>query len=117
MRRFPSIKKNTDFQRVYKSGRSSASSSVVMYVMENEPEGGRIGISCSRKVGNSVVRHTLARKFREIYRLNRTSLKPGVDIVLVVRPAAASKTYKELEKQFLYLCGRHHILIQAGSEN
>ena len=51
-----SLKKNRDFQLVYKSGTSKANRYLVMYVRENQLEKNRVGISVSKKVGNSVVR-------------------------------------------------------------
>ena len=64
-----SLKKNNDFQIVYKSGRSYANKYLVMYVKENGLDKNRLGISVSKKVGNSVVRHHLTRLIRESYRL------------------------------------------------
>ena len=60
-----SLKKNNDFQIVYKSGRSYANKYLVMYVKENGLDKNRLGISVSKKVGNSVVRHHLTRLIRE----------------------------------------------------
>ena len=71
MRRFPSVKKNSDFQIVYKNGRSYANRLLVMYVYQTGREETRIGISVSKKVGNSVVRHRVTRLLRECFRLNR----------------------------------------------
>lgn len=108
MKRFPSVRKNSEFQRVYKHGKSLANAFLVMYVAENGLEYNRLGVSCSKKIGNSVVRHTMARKLREIFRLNKQASVTGSDIILVVRKRAAYATYQELEKAYLELCGRHH---------
>ena len=35
MKRFPSIKKNSDFQNIYRNGKSYANRLLVMYVMRN----------------------------------------------------------------------------------
>ena len=51
-----SLKKNRDFQIVYRCGTSLANRYLVMYVLENELKKNRLGISVSKKVGNSVVR-------------------------------------------------------------
>ena len=59
-----SLKKNRDFQQVYKRGTSKANRYLVMYVRENQLEKNRVGISDKQKVGNSVVRHHLARLIR-----------------------------------------------------
>ena len=69
MKRFPSIKKNSDFQNIYRNGKSYANRLLVMYVMRNGEESNQLGISVSKKVGNSVVRHHIARLMREIFRL------------------------------------------------
>ena len=104
------LKKNRDFQQVYQKGRSFANRMLVMYVV---PTGGdklsRIGISVSRKVGNSVVRHRVCRSIREIFRLNRHRLRTGTNIVVVAREAAGHSDYNGLEGAFLHLCGLHNI--------
>ena len=45
-----SLKKNKDFQEVYKTGKSFANRYLVMYVKENESQKNRLGISVSKKV-------------------------------------------------------------------
>ena len=52
MKRFPSIKKNSDFQNIYRNGKSYANRLLVMYVMRNGEESNQLGISVSKKVGN-----------------------------------------------------------------
>ena len=49
MKRFPSIKKNSDFQNIYRNGKSYANRLLVMYVMRNGEESNRLGISVSKK--------------------------------------------------------------------
>lgn len=112
MKRFPSVKKNSEFQRAYQTGRSFASSALVMYVCKNEVKHNRLGVSCSKKIGNSVVRHTFARKMREIFRLNDFRVKQGFDIIVVIRGRANHCTYQQIEAQYLNLLNRHHIIIK-----
>lgn len=109
MKRFHSIKKNRDFQFVYQEGKSYANRYLIMYVRKTEGEETRIGISASKKVGNSVVRHHMTRLVRESFRLNENILKAGLDIVVVVRPAAKEENFKTIESAFLHLCGLHNI--------
>ena len=116
MKRFPSIKKNSDFQKVYRTGRSFANKLLVMYVIKTEREDTRIGISVSKKVGNSVVRHHITRLVRESYRLNKDRVKTGLDIVVVARAAAKESDFKKIESAYLHLCGLHNIL-ENRSEN
>lgn len=98
-----SLKKNRDFQVVYRQGTSYANRYLVMYVKENHLEKNRIGISVSKKVGNSVVRHRLTRLIRESYRLNEQKFRSGLDIVVVARVNAKGRSCQEIEKALLHL--------------
>ena len=91
------MKFSETFQSVYKSGKSYANKYLVMYVKENGTGGNRIGISVSKKVGNSVVRHRITRLVRESYRLQEAMFNSGLDIVIVARKNAVSVGYAEME--------------------
>lgn len=110
MKHFNSIKKNRDFQTVYGRGKSLANKLLVMYVMKTERPDTRIGISVSKKVGNSVVRHHITRLIRESFRLHEDMVETGLDIVVVARAAAKEEDYKSIESAYMHLCGLHNIL-------
>jgi ribonuclease P protein component len=82
-----------------------------MYVSENHREGNRIGISVSKKVGNSVVRHHITRLIREGYRLNEEKFKMGFDIVVVARINAKDASYKNIVSALLHLGKLHKLLV------
>ena len=105
-----SLKKYEQFQFVYKNGKSYANKYLIMYVKKNGLEKNRIGISVSKKVGNSVVRHRVTRLVRESYRLHESIFNSGLDIVIVGRPSAAAVGYKEVESALLHLSKLHHII-------
>ncbi len=105
-----SLKKNKDFRNVYENGKSYADKYLVMYVLENNKNINRLGISASRKVGNSVVRHRFARLVRESYRLHENIFNSGLDIVVVARKSAVSVGFFEIEGALLHLSKLHHIL-------
>ncbi len=104
-----SLKKNKDFKTVYKNGRSKADRRLVMYVLRTDSKENRIGISVSKKVGNSVVRHHLTRLVRESYRRNEEMFNSGLDIVVIVRTAAKEATYHEIEESLLFLGHLQHV--------
>lgn len=106
-----SIKKNSDFQIVYKNGKSLANKYLVMYIIKNESDKNRIGISVSKKVGNSVVRHRITRLIRESYRLNEEKFHAGYDLVVIARATAKGKSYQEIESAILHL-GRIHGIVR-----
>ena len=108
-----SLKKNNYFQLVYKCGKSYANKYLVMYIKENNTRKNRLGISVSKKVGNSIVRHRLTRLIRESYRLQEDRFRCGIDIVVIARIGAKDRTYKDIESALLHL-GRLHEIIDLG---
>lgn len=104
-----SLKKNKDFQVVYQKGKSLANKYLVMYVMKNDMDRNRIGISASKKVGNSVVRHHLARLIRENYRLLEENFQCGYDIIIVVRVSAKEITFADMKSALIHLGKLHDI--------
>ena len=104
-----SLKKNIDFQEVYKKGNSFANKYLVIYILENSLTINRLGISVSKKVGNSVVRHRLTRLIRESYRINEELFLDGLDIVVIARPGAKDKNYNEIESALLHLGKIHKV--------
>ena len=109
-----SLKKNQDFQKVYKNGTSKGNRYLVMCVLKNQYMKNRLGISVSKKVGNSVVRHRITRLIRESYRLHEMEFEKGLDIVVVARPLAKDRSYQEIESALMHLAGKHCI---AGENN
>ena len=107
--------KNRDFQNVYKKGKSFANKYLVMYILKNEKEENRLGISVSKKVGNSVIRHRITRLIRESYRLQESKFQCGYDIVVVARASAKEKSYAEIESALLHV-GKLHNIIDDSSE-
>lgn len=80
-----------------------------MYVLKNDTDQNRLGISVSKKVGNSVIRHHLTRLVRESYRLHEDIFNNGLDIVVIARSTARDISYHEVESALLHLGGLHKI--------
>ena len=110
-----SLKKNDDFRTVYKKGISYANKYLVMYVLPNNQQKNnqsinRLGISISKKVGNSVVRHRVKRLIRESYRLHEEMFNSGLNIVVIARTNASQISYAETESALLHLSKLHKII-------
>ena len=104
------LKKNNDFKLVYDKGRSRANKYFIMYTLKNDEEYNRIGISVSKKVGNSVVRHRIKRLVKESYRLHENMFNSGLDIVVIARSGAADLGYKDVESALLHLMKLHKMI-------
>ncbi|TAH71510.1 MAG: ribonuclease P protein component [Anaerolineaceae bacterium] len=117
MKKTESIKKNEIFREIYSTGKSYANKNLVMYMKRNNTQENRLGISVSKKVGNSVIRHRITRLVRESYRLNEDSILEGLDIVVVARIGAKGKNYCEIESSLLHLMKLHGILVKQITPN
>ncbi|ABR37209.1 MULTISPECIES: ribonuclease P protein component [Clostridium] len=99
------LKKNFEFTIVYKRGKSFANELLVMYILKNRRNKDRdflayskVGISVSKKVGNSVVRSRCKRLITESFRLNYNYIVKGYDFVFIARNPLQSKSYFEVER-------------------
>ena len=93
------LRKNDDFKRVYRKGRSCGNRFFVLYHLENGLGFNRLGISVSKKVGNSVVRH-----------------RDGLDLVVLMRQAAAGSSYWQIDGAFLHSAARSGLLKKSNDE-
>ena len=116
MSEFKSLRKNWEFQAVYRNGKSKANRCFVMIIKKNDTSSNRVGISVSKKVGNSIVRHRVTRVIREIMRLHWEDVHQGYDIVIVARKSARESEYKKFESAIFHLLNLHHLLTDDDLE-
>jgi len=110
MKRADTLKNNHDFRRLYRKGNSAVSGVVVIYCRKNQLGRNRLGVTASVKLGHAVVRNRCRRRLREVYRLNKESLRQGYDIILVARSRTASVPWQELQSAFLRTCRKLELL-------
>ena len=109
-----SMKKTRDFHNVYENGKSFADRFIVLYVWENGGSKNKVGISCSKKIGNSVVRHRFSRLVRESYRLQENVFNSGLDIVVVARACARDASFHDIQNSLIRLAGKARIMKNGG---
>ena len=78
------LRKQEEFDRVYRSKSYAADDVLVMNGCPNGSDRSRLGLAISRKVGNAVLRNRWKRLIREVFRTHRAKLPRGFDFV--VRP-------------------------------
>ena len=79
------IRRHADFQRAYRRRCSVHQGRFVIVGCENGLPHSRLGLSVSRKVGNAVARNRWKRLLREAFRLSRSKLPAGLDLIVIPR--------------------------------
>ena len=105
------LKKDCDFRKVYKHGKSFANRYLVMYILENKSDSSRIGISVSKKVGNAITRNKIRRRIKEAYRLNiDENVKNGYDIIFIARVSCNEAEYKDIDNAINHLVKKSNLI-------
>ena len=93
------LRKQSDFSRVYKQGKSRGSRFAVILYKRNGLKFTRTAFVASKKVGNSVQRNRSRRLMRAAYRAVEPNVKKGYDIIFVARAAINGCKEPEVERQ------------------
>lgn len=98
LKREQRLRRRIDFLRCYRQGRKKHGSLASLHFHPNALEDPRLGITASRKVGNSVVRHRIKRRVREIFRRSeRRAQLASLDVVVHLKPTSSRASFQELE--------------------
>src|SRR5262245_10659093 len=94
-------RRKTDFDEAYARGVRIPSRYFTFIAHPSSHDHTRLGLTLSRKVGGAVVRNSVRRRLREVFRRNRNDRWPRANVVLHVHPVAAQASYADLEAAFL----------------
>lgn len=106
------LKKTYQFNKAYKRGRFAVTRQLVAYVCNNGLDTCRVGITAKKNIGKSVDRNRLRRLVKENYRRLYPLIKPGYDIVFVIRTADGDVKYRDIESAMEYLFRKLKLLEQ-----
>lgn len=102
------LKRRADFLRVAAARRKWAAPSLILQVSPQPDESAvavapiRLGFTASRKVGNAVARNRARRRLKAVAaELVPAHARPGLDLVLIARPATADCPYDALRRDLL----------------
>ena len=109
MSSFARLGSNSEFQKVYKGGKSRGNRDLVMYVLKDQSGPSRYGFSVSKKVGNSVQRHRVTRLLRESIRMCDREVISGNRVVIIARPEICGKGLNEVSRSVKHLLRAHRI--------
>ncbi|MFA9413113.1 MULTISPECIES: ribonuclease P protein component [unclassified Streptococcus] len=100
------VKRDRDFQLVFKEGQSYANRQFVVYSLNRQLAHLRLGLSVSKKLGNAVRRNRVKRQLRHLIMEFEPDLKT-YDMVIIARKGVEDLTYVQM-KQHL-----SHVLTKA----
>lgn len=109
------LRRDSDFKKVYSKGKSFSDHFLVLFVLPNDLGRNRIGLSVSAKVGKAAKRNRVKRLLREVYRLNKDKLIPGLDLIFLARRDAVKLDFPKMERSILKLYKRAKILKPQAS--
>jgi len=107
------LRKNSDFQRVYRKGHSWAHPLLVLYALRNDLGYSRFGFSASKRVGGAVVRNRARRLMREAIRLRQAMIADGWDVVIVARRPMGEANFHQVDQAVEQLLRRARLLKAA----
>jgi ribonuclease P protein component len=77
------LRRTSEFQRVFREGRSAAGQYVVVHAVPNKLPVARFGFPVGKRLGGAVKRNRIKRMLREAARLARNMPCRGYDMVIV----------------------------------
>ena len=95
------IIRRPDFVRIQRTGLRYKTARMTIAWLPAETDRTRIGITVSKKVGNSPVRSRVKRWIREVYRTHKTDWPQNIDFVVIARPGLARAGFEGVQKDML----------------
>lgn len=96
------IKNPADFKKLFKSGKKVSIPGAKLYWLENKLEINRVGFPLIRGYGNAVERNLSKRYSREVYRLFKSHLNTGYDMLILIYPGNDSFNSRCEQIRLLY---------------
>jgi ribonuclease P protein component len=103
------IKRRQDFVAAAKALSQAQPSLVMQLRSRSDGEAPRIGFTCTKKLGNAVIRNRIKRRLREAARLALPARAlSGMDYVVIGRSAAENRPFELLQSDLISALQRLH---------
>jgi ribonuclease P protein component len=95
------IRKKSEFASLYRDGGRFRGRYFTLVFLRNGLGHSRLAVVASRKVGSAVVRNRVKRRFRELFRRNKTLLEESLDIIVITRPESGEAPWPDLRDAYI----------------
>lgn len=99
-RRGERLRCRRDFLRAYQHAARFHTANLVVYFQQNGLDHHRLGLTVSKKIGDSVERNRVKRRLREVYRQNRNQLPVPADVVINAKRGIVEAPFEQLCIEF-----------------
>lgn len=107
------LKKNDEFQHVFKKGKSFANRQLVLYFLKKDDQDHfRFGLSVSKKVGNAVERNQIKRYLRQALLELEEQVKSDYDFIIIARKPVKDMDFHQLKKSLVHVLSKSKILLK-----
>ncbi|SET14778.1 ribonuclease P protein component [Salinibacillus kushneri] len=105
------IKKNKDFQTVFKKGKSFANRQFVLYYYHKPQQNHfRVGLSVGKRLGNAVLRNQVKRYIRQALLELEAEIKHDYDYVIIARYPARDLDFFQVKKSLSHVLKKSNLL-------
>ena len=101
------MRRSADFRRAYAEGVRARGSTLLVVVRPNGLDVSRYGLSIGKRVWKRAVRRNRVRRiFREAFRLSRSELPAGLDVVMIAAEPHLEPGLEETRRELVALATR-----------
>jgi ribonuclease P protein component len=101
--------KRADFLSAAKAPSAAMPGVIIQARKKPEDAATRVGFTCTKKLGNAVMRNRIRRRLKEAARLAMPDqVLPAYDYVLIGRAGTATRPFEELRKDIISALNRLH---------
>jgi len=102
MKKINIVKDSKDFEIAIHKGKLYKNNNYIIYVINNNKNYYRFGISVGKKISNkAVIRNKLKRQLKNIIDKNKNLYKNDKDYIIIMKRSCLEKSYQELENSFM----------------
>lgn len=105
------IKKNDEFQNIFRHGQSFANRQLVLYYWKKPSQTHfRVGLSVSKKIGNAVLRNQIKRYLRQAFLELEDQIRDDYDLVIIARKPTHTMNFNEIKQSLTHVLTRSKLI-------